>query len=102
MKQIRIIILALPLLALPALAAGEEVSLDRCREMALENNRRIAIARQADEQAAYTVKATKANFFPKFSAGVYGLYASSVSTMTSSSVRHTLRAASSSPIRAMR
>ena len=56
MKQIRIIILALPLLALPALAAGEEVSLDRCREMALENNRRIAIARQADEQAAYTVK----------------------------------------------
>ena len=29
MKQIRIIILALPLLALPALAAGEEVSLDR-------------------------------------------------------------------------
>lgn len=51
MKQIRIIILALPLLALPALAAGEEVSLDRCREMALENNRRIAIARQADEQA---------------------------------------------------
>ena len=50
MKQIRIIILALPLLALPALAAGEEVSLDRCREMALENNRRIAIARQADEQ----------------------------------------------------
>lgn len=31
MKQIRIIILALPLLALPALAGGEEVSLDRCR-----------------------------------------------------------------------
>ena len=81
MKQIRIIILALPLLALPALAAGEEVSLDRCREMALENNRRIAIARQADEQAAYTVKATKANFFPKFSAGAYGLYASSANDM---------------------
>ena len=81
MKQIRIITLALPLLALPALAAGEEVSLDRCREMALENNRRIAIARQADEQAAYTVKATKANFFPKFSAGAYGLYASSANDM---------------------
>lgn len=81
MKQIRIIILALPLLALPALAGGEEVSLDRCREMALENNRRIAIARQADEQAAYTVKATKANFFPKFSAGAYGLYASSANDM---------------------
>lgn len=49
--------------------------------MALENNRRIAIARQADEQAAYTVKATKANFFPKFSAGAYGLYASSANDM---------------------
>ena len=86
MKQIRIIILALPLLALPALAAGEEVSLDRCREMALENNRRIAIARQADEQAAYTVKATKANFFPKFSAGAYGLYASSATYGSSTQV----------------
>ena len=52
MKSIRIIILAMPLLSLPALAAGEEVPLDRCREMALENNRRLDMARHGVEQAA--------------------------------------------------
>ena len=50
-----------------------QVSLDlkKCREMALENSKKIAIAAQQVEKSAYDVKSYRANFFPKFSAHVY-------------------------------
>lgn len=52
-----------------------QVSLDlkKCREMALENSKKIAIAAQQVEKSTYDVKSYRANFFPKFSAT--GMYA---------------------------
>ncbi|WP_298651410.1 TolC family protein [uncultured Proteiniphilum sp.] len=56
------------------LTAGQEMTLEQCREMALENNKAISIASRNKEQAEYTVKAYRANFFPKISASGNYLY----------------------------
>ncbi len=64
------------------LATGKEttpvsvqaMTLEQCRELALENNKAISIASHNKEKAEYTVKAYRANFFPKISASGNYLY----------------------------
>lgn len=50
-------------------AAQDSLSLYRCRQLALLHNRRISSAVVRQDQAAYTLQAARANFFPdiKFS-----------------------------------
>ncbi len=48
--------------------AQDTLTLARCREMALENNKQMAIAEQNQEKASALVKAYRANFLPKISA----------------------------------
>ena len=55
-------------LYLPATIAQDTLTLARCREMALENNKQMAIAEQNQEKASALVKAYRANFLPKISA----------------------------------
>lgn len=58
----------------PSLLSGQELTLEQCREMALENNKAIAVASRNKDKAEYTVKAYRANFFPKISASGNYLY----------------------------
>lgn len=50
-----------------------ELDLQKCREMALENSRKLQAAEQQGAKADYEKKAFRANFLPKFSAT--GMYA---------------------------
>ena len=51
-------------------AQGQEVlSLQQCREKALQYNKQIAAAERQTQQARYTEKQYKALFFPDFKAG---------------------------------
>jgi outer membrane protein TolC len=50
------------------------MTLEKCRETALANNRSITIAALNQDQAEYTRKAYRANYFPKFSATGNYLY----------------------------
>lgn len=52
--------------------AQQSLTLEQCREMALENNKQAAIALKNNEKAGYEVSAYRANFLPKFSAS--GMY----------------------------
>lgn len=53
----------------PVFVYGQEMlTLEKCREMALINNKRIAIAEQNKEKSSAAVKAYRANFLPKISA----------------------------------
>ena len=50
-------------------SSGQQVlTLERSREMALKNNKQMAIAVEGTEMAGYNVKAYKSNFLPKISA----------------------------------
>lgn len=55
-------------------SAQQIVTLQECRDMAVENNVKSEIANQKIEKADYTMRSYKANFFPKFSAGGEYLY----------------------------
>jgi outer membrane protein TolC len=60
---------------LPPLLRGQEtLTLEQCRQLALENNTSLSIALRNKEKAEYTVKAYRANFFPKISASGNFLY----------------------------
>lgn len=54
--------------------AQETMTLEKCRELALENNKSSAIAERTKEKAEYTRKAYRANYFPKISATGNYLY----------------------------
>ncbi|NDV45832.1 TolC family protein [Paludibacter sp. 221] len=54
----------------------ESMTLEKCRKMALENNKQIAIAEQNKEKASATVKAYRANFLPRISATGLAYYTS--------------------------
>ncbi|SFK91025.1 Outer membrane protein TolC [Porphyromonadaceae bacterium KH3CP3RA] len=58
----------------PFLLQGQEMTLEQSRELALENNKAISIASRNKEKAEYTVKAYRANFFPRISASGNYLY----------------------------
>lgn len=53
---------------------GQDMTLERCREMALGNNKQIAIAGQNKEKTSSMVKQYRANFLPKLSAQALGYY----------------------------
>ncbi|MCD8302710.1 MAG: TolC family protein [Prevotellaceae bacterium] len=59
----------------PALAAaGEELSLQECIDMALRQNRQVQMAAMQTQGARYQSKSLRANFFPSFSAEGTALY----------------------------
>lgn len=63
-----------------ALAAQEKgFTLTECREMAIENNKRITIADRTIDKSDATAKAYHTNFLPKFSAYGMGYYGNSTS-----------------------
>lgn len=72
-----IAITAAALLGCAAAFAGEPVTLDECRRMALENNKKMLSSAVAKEKASYDVKSYKANYFPRLSATAGLLYTSS-------------------------
>jgi outer membrane protein TolC len=75
MQRNNTILLISCLFLTPFLLRGQEtITLEQCRELALENNKAISIASHNKEKAEYTVKAYKANFFPKISASGNYLY----------------------------
>ena len=51
-----------------SLSGQQVLTLERSREMALKNNKQMAIAVEGTEMAGYNVKAYKSNFLPKISA----------------------------------
>ena len=57
------------LLFLPLCVRGQEMlTLQQCRDMAIENNKQMAIAVKKTKGAAYTQKSFKGNFFPNITA----------------------------------
>ncbi|MCD7937423.1 MAG: TolC family protein [Tannerellaceae bacterium] len=62
------------LLPLCPVIAQEVLTLDRCREMAVENNKRISISNENKKKAGYDVKGYLANYYPRFSATGNYLY----------------------------
>ncbi|MDR1724633.1 MAG: TolC family protein [Tannerella sp.] len=66
------------LLTAASSVAQEKYTLDACRELALKNNKEVAIAEQTEAKTLYESKSYFANFFPKFTAsGAYLLSNSS-------------------------
>lgn len=56
------------------ICAQEVMTLEKCRELALENNKILSIASHNKKKAGYTQKAYWANYFPKISASGNYLY----------------------------
>ncbi len=54
--------------------AQELLSIDQCRELALQNNKQIQQAHQQTANAEYTAKSYKALYFPNFKLRAAGLY----------------------------
>ena len=71
MKNLTIIIFCL--CALTA-NAQEVLTLDQCRQLALDNNKQMASASKQTLAAHYTMQSYKGNFFPNFMASGIGLY----------------------------
>lgn len=70
MKTIFILLLFSPLAAL----AQVELSLQACRDMALQNSCEMGIAGKQYEKAGYELRALRANFLPNLSVTGVGLY----------------------------
>lgn len=68
MKRIKYIFASLGLLAAIPVWGQQALTLEQCRELALENNKQMAIAAENREKAGYDVNTYRANFFPKISA----------------------------------
>ena len=56
--------------------AQTSLTLDQCRQLALDNNKRMAAANKQTQAAHYTMQSYKGNFFPNFTASGTGLYSS--------------------------
>lgn len=65
------------------LPAQDTLTIERCRSMALQNNKEIAAARQATLSAEYTAKSYRGNFFPNITASGTGLYSTADGTFAS-------------------
>lgn len=65
-----LLLLPMPLLALRA----ERLSIQQCRQMALQNNRSRQSASLATQGAEYTRRSVRAQFFPNFSLAGFGMY----------------------------
>lgn len=71
--MMKIVLLLIGIWAAADVSAQVRVDLRRCREMALESSRKMAVAEKQVVKAGYDRKAYRANFFPKLSAT--GMYA---------------------------
>ena len=72
--------LILLLFCATTLHAQELLTLDQCRQLALDNNKRMVAASKQTQAAHYTVKSYKGNFFPNFIASGTGLYSTADGT----------------------
>ncbi len=68
------IILLMSLLCGGSLAAQETLTMEQCRALALEQNKRVAAAGKMAEAARYTRRSYKANFLPDFTLDGLGAY----------------------------
>ena len=76
-KKLTLILL---LFCATTLHAQELLTLDQCRQLALDNNKRMVAASKQTQAAHYTVKSYKGNFFPNFIASGTGLYSTADGT----------------------
>ena len=60
--------------------AQELLTLDQCRQLALDNNKRMAAANKQTQAAHYTMQSYRGNFFPNFTASGTGLYSTANGT----------------------
>ena len=60
--------------------AQEVLTLDQCRQLALDHNKQMAAATKQTQAASYLQKSYKGNFFPNFMASGTGLYSSANGT----------------------
>ena len=60
--------------------AQTPLTLDQCRQLALDNNKRMVAASKQTQAAHYTQKSYKGNFFPNFIASGTGLYSTADGT----------------------
>lgn len=56
------------------IAAQDTLSLDQCRTMALQYNKEVTAAQKYTENAQYTAKSYRSNYFPNITASATGLY----------------------------
>lgn len=61
-------------LLMPALAVAQPLSIEQCRELALQQNREKKNAGLLTQQAEFTMKSTRAMFMPAFSLVAAGVY----------------------------
>lgn len=73
MKNWTLLILLL-LFGINSITAQQYLSIEQCRELALQNNKSIKVAQQQTIVADYTRKSYKGNFFPNIYATATGLY----------------------------
>lgn len=67
---------------LPFFASAQQaLTLDECRNMALQNNKKIDLAEATLQKASYDVRMYRANFLPKISASGIGYYTNSTIDM---------------------
>ncbi len=62
--------------------AQKPLTLDQCRQLALANNKRMAVASNQIQAAHYTMQSYKGNFFPNITASGTGLYNSANGTFS--------------------
>ena len=62
--------------------AQAPLTLDQCRQLALDNNNRMAAANKQTQAAHYTMQSYRGNFFPNFTASGTGLYSSANGTFS--------------------
>ena len=62
--------------------AQELLTLDQCRQLALDNNKRMAAANKQTQAAHYTMQSYRGNFFPNFTASGTGLYSTANGTFS--------------------
>lgn len=74
MKKSMTTILGLLVCFMPAFAQTDTLTIERCREMALENNKSLKSADLLYMQAQHTRKSTRAMFFPDISLNGFGAY----------------------------
>lgn len=70
------------LLSICGAGAQQVMTLEQCREMALENNKQMAVSAQMREKAGLDVKAYRANYFPKLSLTGNYLFSNTESKLT--------------------
>jgi outer membrane protein TolC len=68
MKKLKYIAISLLLFTSGMVSAQQFLTLEQCRQMALENNKRIAIAGRDKERANLIAGASRTNFLPRLSA----------------------------------